>query len=448
MKRRWLLTILLGLGLTIVMVNAQLSRDFASEFLNNPSGRALVETYSALKQGYLNEVDDNTILQGAIDGMIAALDDPFTNYLEPTAAAREAQDRSGSFEGIGAVLTPRNRQTGEGVEILTVYSGGPAATAGIQRGDIFQVVDGVDVSQSTTLEVVDLVRGPGGTNVSIVMLRPGQEALVSFDIIRDTIQIIDVTSTMLPDSVGYINLRSFGNQRLYDQMISQLDILEDQGLTSLILDLRDNPGGLLSQGVLVADEFLSGGDILFQRARGVTTRYASADATFFDLPLVVLVNKNSASASEIVAGALQENGRALIVGEPTFGKGVAQSVISLADGGQLAYTSFEWLTPNRRSIAKVGVTPDVIATDTRFPNIISVEGQGADPGQEIGIVVDGEIVGSVMADDAGEFDFVTVGPRPAISEIQGEAVVDLASDDLLRLALDEVRQLVAGNAEN
>ena len=443
MKRRWLLVALLTLGLTTVVVNAQLSRDFSAEFVNSTTGRALIQTYTALKSNYLTDVDDTTILQGAISGMIEALDDPFTSYLEPNAAAREGQDRTGSFEGIGAVLTPRNRTTGQGVEILTVYSGGPAAGAGVQRGDIFQVVDGVDVSEATTTEVVDLVRGPGGTTVSITFLRPGQDELVQFDIVRDTIEIIDVSSTILPNGVGYINLRSFGNQRLYDQLITQFDDLEAQGMTSLILDLRDNPGGLLSQGVLVADEFLAGGDIVYQRARGVTQRYASADLAALDIPMVVLVNANSASASEIVAGALQENGRALVVGEPTFGKGVAQSVISLSDGGQLAYTSFEWLTPKRRTIAEVGIIPDVFAEDTRFPNTISVEGRGASAGQEISLMVQGEVVGTAIADEEGNFDIITLGPRPVISEIQGQAVLDLENDNALQVAFNVLLDQVA-----
>ena len=154
---------------------AQFGRDFGDELLNDPTGQALVQTYGALKSNYLADVDDEAILRGAIEGMLGALDDPYSYYLEPRSAAREAQDRTGSFEGIGAVLTPLNRQTGEGVEILQVYAGGPADGAGVQRGDIFLEVDGVDVRDGTTSDVVDLVRGPGGTIVELLMRRPGQE---------------------------------------------------------------------------------------------------------------------------------------------------------------------------------------------------------------------------------------------------------------------------------
>ena len=444
MNRRFL-----ALGLTALLAGtlawAQFGRDFGSELLDDPTGQALVQTYGALKSNYLTDVDDEVLLRGAIEGMLESLDDPFSYYLEPRSAAREAQDRTGSFEGIGAVLTPLNRQTGKGVEILQVYAGGPASQAGVQRGDIFLEVDGVDVRDATTSDVVDLVRGPRGTVVELLMRRPGAGDTVTFAIERDTIEIVDVASTVLDDGVGYLTIRQFGSQRVHEQLVDELAELRERGATSLVLDLRDNPGGLLTQGILVADEFLSDGDIVFQRARGVTQRIASADPAANDLPMVVLVNKNSASASEIVAGALQENGRATVVGESTYGKGVAQSVLSLADGGQLAFTSFEWLTPARETIAQQGITPDVYADDARYPNTISVEGRGADPGQVVEIMIDGEVVGSATADDDGEFDFVTTGPRPEISPVQGEAIVDLASDPALQTAVETLLGGVVAN---
>ncbi len=440
MKRRWMITGLVTLIVGTMAVYAQISRDFAGEFLNTAAGRALIQSYGALKSGYLHDVDDETLIRGAITGMIESLEDPYTAYVEPRAAARDSQDLSGEFEGIGAVLTPHNRNTGEGVEILTVYAGGPASGAGLQRGDVFLEVDGIDVKDFTTSEVADVVRGPKGTTVSLKMSRPGVEEPLTFEIVRDTIQIVDVSSTMLPDNVGYISLSSFNNQRLHEQLVEHLDELVLDGATSLILDLRDNSGGLLTQAILVADEFLGSGDIVFQRARGVTQRIASADPSAYDLPMVVLVNEHSASASEIVAGALQENGRALIVGEQTFGKGVAQSVLSLSDGGQLRYVSFEWLTPERQSIAEEGITPDVFAEDTRYPNTIVAEGRGLSAGQTVEIVVDGTVVGSATADDDGEFEVMALGPAREISPVQGEAIVHLDTDTALQAAYDTVLQ--------
>jgi len=443
MKRRWLIVGLVGMVAATMAVYAQISRDFTGEFLNTPSGRALIQSFGALKSGYLNDVDDETLIRGAIDGMLESLEDPFTSYVKPRDAARDSQDMSGSFEGIGAVLTPHDRTSGKGVEILTVYQGGPAAGAGLQRGDVFLEVDGVDVTSMTTSDVADIVRGPKGTTVQLTMNRPGTPDPLVFEIQRATIQIVDVASAMLPDNVGYISLASFNNQLLHEQLVEHLDGLISQGATSLILDLRDNSGGLLTQAILISDEFLSRGDIVFQRARGVTQRLAAADPASYDLPMVVLVNSNSASASEIVAGALQENDRAVVVGEQTFGKGVAQSVMSLSDGGQLRYVSFEWLTPDRRSIADEGVAPDIFAADTRYPNTIVTEGRGLTPGQSIDIVVDGEVVGSGTADEEGNFEIMALGPQREVSSVQGEAVVHLETDSALQVAFQTVLEQAA-----
>lgn len=448
MKRRWMIVGLVGLVGATMAVYAQVSRDFAGEFLNTSAGRALIQSFGALKSGYLNDVDDEELIRGAINGMLESLEDPYTAYLEPRDAARENQDITGSFEGIGAVLTPHDRVTGDGVEILTVYQGGPASGAGLQRGDVFLEVDGIDVRDFTTSDVADVVRGPKGTIVTLKMARPGVADPLVFEIQRATIEIVDVNSTMLPDGVGYLSLSSFGNQRLHEQMVEHLDQLIADGATSLILDLRDNSGGLLTQAILISDEFLAEGDIVFQRARGVTQRLASADPASYDLPMVVLVNENSASASEIVAGALQENNRALVVGEQTFGKGVAQSVMSLSDGGQLRYVSFEWLTPDRNSIAEEGISPDVQAKDTRYPNSISAEGRGLDAGQTVEVLVDGVSIGSVQADEDGNFELLALGPAREMSAVQGEAIVHLDTDTALQTAFDTVLQQARAQAQN
>ncbi len=441
MRRRLLpVTVVAVVLATLVMVQAQLSRDYTSEFLNNAAGRALVQTYGALKSGYLTDIDDEAVIRGAIQGMLEALDDPYTYYREPRVASIDAQDRTGSFEGIGVALTTLDRASGRGVEVLNVYRDGPAWNAGVQRGDIFTDVDGVDVTDFTTTDIVDLVRGPRGTTVRITFNRPGEPEPVVLEIERGTIELIEVSTTMIDGDVGYLSLRTFGNQRVHEQLVDALTELRLEGASSLVLDLRDNGGGLLTQGILVADEFLEKGDIVFQRARGVTQRLASADpGGTTDLPMVVLVNRQSASASEIVAGALQENGRALVIGENTFGKGVAQSVISLADGGQLAYMSFEWLTPERRSITAEGIVPDIVVRDTRVPQTVFVDGRGGFAGQTVEIVLDGETVGSGVVEDDGTFTIVTSGPRLPMSEVQGEALIDVESDAILARALEALR---------
>jgi|TARA_Y100000814_G_scaffold125218_1_gene90297 carboxyl-terminal processing protease len=450
MKRNWLFVSLAVCVLMVALVKAQLSRDIVNEFLATDFGRAFLETYSALKTDYLTDVEDEVIIRGAINGMLEALDDPFTSYEDAQSAELDAETRSGSFGGIGATLSARNRKENSLVEIINVFRDSPAAKAGIRRGDIFKEVDGVNVEESDLSEIVSRVRGPEGTQVELKMLRPSESELIefTFTVIRGEIEIVSVESTVLPQNVGYLSINTFSNERVHEQLVEQITSLERQGATSLILDLRNNGGGLLSQGILVADTFLKSGDIVFQRSRGVTRRLASADSDHSSLPLVVLVNENSASASEIVAGALQENGRALVIGEETFGKGVGQSVSRLADGGQLVLLNFEWLTPNRRSINKQGITPDIIVDDVLSNPLISVEGEGASEGMTIEFLVDGEVIGSATANEEGSFNFFQPFTRHDGSDIQGEAIVDLNSDPALQVAFDTLVNQVGTRVED
>jgi carboxyl-terminal processing protease len=445
MKRRGTLIVAAVLGLPLV-ASAQFFNNFtdlSGDVLDTPAGRALLQVYGALNAGYLDEVEDNALLEGAITGMLESLEDPYTSYATPEQAAQEVENRSGSFEGIGAVLQPRNQTEGTIVEVINVYRGSPADRAGVQIGDIFVEIDGEDVRDATTDEIVSKVRGPAGTDVRLGLRRPGRAQPVMLTVTRGSIDIIDVESAVLPQNVGYVSISSFANERVFDQLDEALRSLQEQGVNSLILDLRNNGGGLLDQGIRVADEFLSDGDIVFQRARGVTQRLAEADPAAFDWPMVVLVNRNSASASEIVAGALQDNGRATVVGEKTFGKGVGQSVISLPNGGQLVYLSFEWLTPDRKSINEKGITPDVIVDDTLVPEVLALEGQGAEPGQKIEILVDGKKLGNARIDAEGNFTFVQPFDLPQDSDVQGEALVNLAGDPALRAAFNEVLEVSA-----
>ena len=443
MKRRRTLLIAGLLGLPL-LASAQFFSNFndlSGEVIDSPAGQALLQVYGALNAGYLNEVDQNALLEGSINGMLESLEDPYTSYASPEQAAQEVENRTGSFQGIGATLNPRNREDNTIVEVVTVYRGSPAEEAGVRPGDIFVEIDGESVRDATTDEIVQRVRGPAGTQVRLGLRRPGQTQPVRLTVTRGSIEIIDVESAVLPQNVGYVSIRSFANARVFDQLDAALLSLQEQGVSSLVLDLRDNGGGLLDQGIRVADEFLSEGDIVFQRARGVTQRLAEADPASFDWPMVVLVNRNSASASEIVAGALQDNGRARVVGETTFGKGVGQSVISLPNGGQLVYLSFEWLTPERRSINELGITPDVAVDDTRVPEVLTLEGQGATEGQRVEIVVDGETLGSARVDAEGNFTFIQPFDLPQDSAVQGEAVVDLENDPALQVAYEEVLEV-------
>lgn len=443
-KRTALLAALLGISLVASAQFFNNFTDISGDALETPAGRALLQVYGALKSGYLTDLEDNRLLEGAITGMLESLEDPYTSYGTPEQAQLEREDRGGSFEGIGATLQARNQNDNTIVEVVNVYRGSPAEEAGVRVGDIFATIDGKNVRRATTDEIVDLVRGPAGTQVKLGLTRPGNKGPVVVTVTRGSIEIVSVETALLPQNVGYIRLTTFANEKVFAQLDTALADMQSEQVGSLILDLRNNGGGLLDQGIRVADEFLTEGDIVFQRAQGVTQRLAEADSAGYTLPMVVLVNQNSASASEIVAGALQDNGRAIIVGEKTFGKGVGQSVISLSNGGQLVYKSFEWLTPNRQSINEKGITPDVVVDDVLVPEVLALEGQGAKAGQKIEIYVNGKkLGGQVQIDKNGDFTFVQPFDLPQQSAVQGEALVDLESDPALKAAYDEVLRVYA-----
>jgi carboxyl-terminal processing protease len=297
------------------------------------------------------------LIHAAISGSLDTLDDQFTRFIPPDAAARMRQDLQGSFEGIGAFI----RMTEEGyLEIVRPMAQHPAARAGIQPGDIITHIDGVAVQGLSLDEAIARVRGPEGTIVVLTILRADVERPFEIEVERARIEIAIVESEMLADDIGYVRLTSFttSSSQALQQAITQLLA---QNPVGLIFDLRDNPGGYLDQSVSVADLFLPQGVVLYERnIRGLDEIFNSQDGDIAEaIPLVVLVNAGSASASEIVAGAIQDRGRALLIGETTFGKGSVQQTHTLSDGSELRVTVARWYTPANNTIDGTGITPDI-----------------------------------------------------------------------------------------
>lgn len=297
------------------------------------------------------------LIYSAISGSLDTLDDQFTRFIPPDAAARMRQDLQGSFEGIGAFI----RMTEDGyLEIVRPMAQHPAALAGIQAGDIITHIDGVPVQGLSLDESIARVRGPEGTIVVLTILRAEVEQPLEVEIERARIEIAIVESEMLTDNIAYVHLTSFStnSSQALQEALTQL---MDQNPVGLIFDLRDNPGGFLDQSVAVADIFLPQGVVLYERnMRGLDEIFNSQDGGIAeDIPLVVLVNAGSASASEIVAGAIQDRGRGLLIGETTFGKGSVQQTHTLSDGSELRVTVARWYTPNDNSIDGVGISPDI-----------------------------------------------------------------------------------------
>lgn len=304
------------------------------------------------------------LMQAAIAGSLESLDDDYTRYVSPIVAERTRQDMEGAVEGIGALV----RENDEGLfEIVRPIDGQPADLAGLKAGDVLIEVDGQSVLEIEFDMVILMVRGPAGTTVNLKIIREGEPEPLEFDIVRTRFEVAVVEYEMLPTeltggaSVGYIRLNEFG-RTAEERLLEALAAVLAQQPVGLILDLRDNPGGFLDQSVAVADAFLPNGVALFERnVRGLDETFVTRDGDIAEnIPLVVLVNAGSASASEIVAGAVQDRDRGVLVGETTFGKGSVQQVHTLGDGGELRVTVARWYTPGNHSIQDEGIVPDIL----------------------------------------------------------------------------------------
>jgi carboxyl-terminal processing protease len=318
------------------------------------------EAWHLIEDHFYGDLPDMQHLTwGAVRGAIATLDDPHTTFLEPQPRQREKEDLSGRFGGIGALVS----QAEDGSIVLDPMEGLPAEQAGVQKGDIVIKVDDTEVTPATTIDdVVTLIRGEVGTIVKLTLQRAGQDTAVVVDIERQEIPTPSVEWRMIEETngVGYVRLMGF-TDRTPGELEDALDDLEDQGMLQLVLDLRGNPGGILPSAVEVASEFLSDGVVLYQVSKEESEKAEQVrkGGRFTDAPLVVLVDGGTASASEIVAGALQDQGRAILIGQKTYGKGSVQSLFDLSDGSSVHITSAEWLTPNRHQITGEGLTPDL-----------------------------------------------------------------------------------------
>lgn len=315
---------------------------------------------------YYDLPDRRTRIYGAINGMLETLDDPYTAFVPPEVARILREDNSGEFEGIGAYV---EEAPDGGVFIIRVFEDGPAAQAGLRAGDIVVAVDGQDITRATLNEALLLIRGPAGTDVTLTVVREGEDQLLEFTITRARLEIPTVEARMLDDNIGYVALFEF-NSVASRRLTDAVEGLLDQGAEAIILDLRNNPGGFLDQAIDVADLFLPEGVVVIQRdVDGNERIHRSRDGQIAeDVPLVVLVNEGSASASEIVAGAIQDRGRGTLIGETTFGKGSVQLQFDLSDGSQLRVTYANWYTPNDRSISEEGITPDIIVETPTEPS--------------------------------------------------------------------------------
>ncbi len=316
------------------------------------SVRSFTQVYEVVQRNYAEPVNpDKAIYNGAIPGMLRVLD-PHSNFFDPKSYAALREEQRGKYYGVGMQVGPRNNK----VIVIAPFTGAPAYRAGIRPGDVIIAVDGKPTDNMSTSDVAELLKGPKGTSVKITMLREGTDKPIDFTVVRDEIPRYSVdVHFMIRPGIGYIHVAGF--QETTDREVAQaLDQLQEQGeLKGLILDLRQNPGGLLSEGVGVADKFLKKGQVIVShhgRSSPEKVYRAAHGNGGKDYPLVVLVNRGTASAAEIVAGAIQDHDRGLIVGETTFGKGLVQTVYPLSENTGLALTTAKYYTPSGRLIQR------------------------------------------------------------------------------------------------
>jgi carboxyl-terminal processing protease len=314
------------------------------------------EALGNIEKNYYSDVERKKLIYGAIKGMVKALD-PHSSFMEPDVYKELMIETKGSFSGIGIEITIKD-------DILTVVSpieGTPAFEAGIKAGDQIIMVEDKPTKDLVIMEAVKLIRGEKGTKVKLIIRREGVKDPIDFLITRDVIPIKSVRSLLLPFDIGYIRISTFQGQTDEELSKTLKELTKEKELKGLILDLRNNPGGLLSQAISVADKFLGSGVIVSIKGRDEKEEKTVAHKNKIDsdYPMIVLVNGGSASASEIVAGALQDNKKALILGTKTFGKGSVQALYTLSDGSGLRLTSAVYYTPSGRSIQASGIEPDI-----------------------------------------------------------------------------------------
>ena len=317
------------------------------------------EVFDMVKKNYVDEVDSSTLIQGAINGMIRSLD-PHSSFMTPDLYKELEVETQGHFGGIGIEITILK-------DILTVVSpieDTPAFNAGVKSGDQIIKIDGKSTKDITIMEAVKKLRGPKDTKVTITIMRENMSKPKDIVLTRAIIQIKSVKSKIFEDNIGYIRIASFHERTADDLRKALREISEKlQPMKGLVLDLRNDPGGLLIQAIEVSDMFLKSGIIVSTRGRTKnmeTKAMARNNGNEISCPIVVLVNEGTASAAEIVAGALQDNGRALVIGTQTFGKASVQTVISLEDGSALKLTTARYYTPKGRSIQAEGIKPDIV----------------------------------------------------------------------------------------
>ena len=330
----------------------------APQFFDRQTIDTLGAVVNHIKKNYYKDIDNETLNTGLIKGVVNSLDDPYSEFMTKEELKKFMESTNGKYVGVGLVVSPGKDGY---ITVVSPIKGSPAYKAGIKSGDRIIKVDEVEYSAETMQDAVNKMRGEEGKVVNITVLREEQKQkkVHEFKIKRETIKLQTVDGRILEKNIGYIAISEF-DKPTYDDFMKELEVLKKKGAQKLLLDLRGNPGGLLDVCTKIADVFLDKGTIVYTKYKDGKKDYYYSDEKKEDMPLVVLVNGGSASASEIVSGALKDRKRAKLVGTQTFGKGIVQRLFNLPYETAVKLTISEYFTPNGNNIHKVGITPDVV----------------------------------------------------------------------------------------
>ncbi len=329
------------------------------------------EVLEKINKEYVDEINQSESMDSAINGLLQSLD-PYSSYMSPEIYNEMQTETSGEFGGLGIEVSMESGV----VKVISPIDDTPASKAGIKAGDYIVKINDTQVQGKSLTEAVELMRGPVGSSINLTIRRRGEKKALTFNIIREIIQIKSVKSDLLEKNIGYIRLTSF-NENSGKQIEREINKLEkDKKVKAYILDLRNNPGGLLSQAIRISDFFLEDGEIVSTKSRKTSENrkwFAKKGDLTNGKTLVVLINYGSASASEIVAGALKDHKRAILIGENSFGKGSVQSIIPLKNEGAIRITVAKYYLPSGKSISQVGVSPDIEVDEDTDDFLIKTE---------------------------------------------------------------------------
>ena len=313
------------------------------------------QAFDTLKNGYYKDINQQKLINGAIDGMVTSLDDPYSDYMSDDEAKSFHSSISSSFEGIGAEIQEKDSH----ILIVSPLKGSPAEKAGLKPNDMIISVNGKSLQGMNSTQAVTLIRGKKGTKVELMIQRAGTDTPVKVPIVRDEIPIETVYGEMVDKNIAKVQVTSFSTNTS-KELVTTLNDLQKKGMKGLVLDLRQNPGGLLDQAISISSMFVPKGKIIVKEEdrNGKIKEFPSQNSGNPDLPLVVLIDKGSASASEILSAAVKESAGVPLVGEKSFGKGTVQTASDFSDGSNLKFTIAKWLTPNGNWIHKKGIKPD------------------------------------------------------------------------------------------